>query len=403
MFRDFSDEAKEQLLGYVNEVTPKGTWDSIIDCVSDWGLVVDEWLGKLDVSNYITDLKSYHSKIIDKNDTSSQQIEQIFTDVNAVDSKYSAVVIEAVNTAKQLVKYINNMADSIDPSGGKFTVGYIEEVLGIDRANLEENQVNYSSALTTAEQTEIATSYVDEVAGLNLTYEEFLMLSKEQQQAYINQAGKYVFALYPGVELEAGKYEITVPIGIDMTATYSVTVTGTCGDSEVATVSLTIEQQQVVLESVNIENSSAKTSIGADAVGFQGTVGNTSLGMTQSLSGGAEVSATITTGASEASLVVEGDINKTSVKYEVETTLSDELSVTSAIEVEKSNNTNMPEWEPIPVAVYEGKPESEYNFEIDGETVVEGATVVLVLYGVYKVVKWQILSFYLPVMRVKKT
>lgn len=35
MFRDFSDEAKQKLLKYVDEVTADGTWDRVKDWFGD--------------------------------------------------------------------------------------------------------------------------------------------------------------------------------------------------------------------------------------------------------------------------------------------------------------------------------------------------------------------------------
>ena len=38
MFRDFSDEAKQKLLKYVDEVAADGTWDRVKDWFGDAGL-----------------------------------------------------------------------------------------------------------------------------------------------------------------------------------------------------------------------------------------------------------------------------------------------------------------------------------------------------------------------------
>lgn len=347
MFRDFSDEAKERLLSYVDEVTPVGTWNSIVDCISDWGLTVQEWIGKLSINNYINNLKEYHTQIIDKNDTSSQQIEQIFADVYAVDSKYSTIISEAVSTGRQLVKYINDMADGIDPSGGQFTVEHIEGVLGIDKANMEENQIDLVHALSDGEQIDIATAYMDAAAGLDLTYEDFLQLTEEQQQAYINQAGKYIFSLYPTIELEAGVYEITVPIGVDMTATYSVTVTGTVGSADEETVALTIEQQQVVLESIELSDGSASVSVDEDGINGSLDFGEGGFSIEQSMAGKTSLETCVTTGKTETTLSVESMGNTVSVIYKVETEIEENLSVSSALSVSKSDNTNIPQWEPV--------------------------------------------------------
>ena len=67
MFRDFSDEAKQKLLKYVDEVTEDGTWDRVKDWFGDAGLTIQSWLGQLNIQNYVNDVDTYHKKVLDKN------------------------------------------------------------------------------------------------------------------------------------------------------------------------------------------------------------------------------------------------------------------------------------------------------------------------------------------------
>lgn len=71
-----------------------------------------------------------------------------------------------------------------------------------------------------------ATDYVDVVDNLDLTYDEFMALSDEEKMAYLSGTSNWLTTLYPNVEMEEGIYEITVPLGVDMSATYNVTVSG---------------------------------------------------------------------------------------------------------------------------------------------------------------------------------
>ena len=66
MFRDFSDEAKQKLLKYVDEVTADGTWDRVKDWFGDAGLTIQSWLGQLSIQNYVNDVDTYHKKVLDK-------------------------------------------------------------------------------------------------------------------------------------------------------------------------------------------------------------------------------------------------------------------------------------------------------------------------------------------------
>ena len=109
MLRDFSDEAKQKLLQYVKDVTSTTTWDTITDFFGDIGLTVQGWFGKLDIQNYVNDVDAYHKKILDKNDTTTQQIETIFTDVQAVDTKYISVVSQQISCGNNIIKLINDL------------------------------------------------------------------------------------------------------------------------------------------------------------------------------------------------------------------------------------------------------------------------------------------------------
>lgn len=51
------------------------------DIIGDIGLQVQHWFGALDISKHVNNLDEYHKKVIDKNDTTSQRIEEIFTNV----------------------------------------------------------------------------------------------------------------------------------------------------------------------------------------------------------------------------------------------------------------------------------------------------------------------------------
>ena len=110
--------------------------------------------------------------------------------------------------------------------------------------------------------------------------------------------------------------------------------------------------------------------------------------MSVQLDGKIGLGETVTMGDTEVSLEHGISLEKTSVKYEVETALNDSLKVASSIEIEKSNNTDMPEWEAVDIPVEEVtySYESSYNesWMPDWEMVnefMEGVTVVLKAVG----------------------
>ena len=96
--------------------------------------------------------------------------------------------------------------------------------------------------------------YIISVSRLNLTYDEFEALSEKEQLEYLNRVAAWVLSIIPEVELEAGLYEVSVPLGVDMTATYCVSVKGTTNFGNQSTVGLTIEQQKIVLQSFKVSS-----------------------------------------------------------------------------------------------------------------------------------------------------
>ena len=101
---------------------------------------------------------------------------------------------------------------------------------------------------------EEAAEYIISVSRLNLTYDEFEALSEKEQLEYINRVAAWVLSIIPDVELEAGLYEVTVPLGVDMTATYCVSVKGTTDFGNQSTVNLVIKKQQIILQSFKVSS-----------------------------------------------------------------------------------------------------------------------------------------------------
>lgn len=147
MFRDFSESAKQQLLGYVDEVTPKNDWARITDAVGDIGLTVQRVLGQLNISNYINNVSDYHRKIIDKNNATAKQIEQIFSDVQGVDTSYMGYVSEQVNYGQQIARLISDMANIIDPNGGNMSVAKMNQLLAADIEAMEGAQATVAKTI----------------------------------------------------------------------------------------------------------------------------------------------------------------------------------------------------------------------------------------------------------------
>lgn len=378
MMRDFSPGAKELLMQYVDDVIASGVWETIENGKGEFNQAGQDWLSKLGISDYLDNMEGYYQNIISKHSTTKEEIKQIFSDVQQVDTRYIGTVAGLVTAGNAIITYFTDLADNINPNGGNLDIEKLRTTLEADRERLDQMQQSVVRNLIKDGKAEEAAEYIISVSRLNLTYDEFEALSEKEQLEYINRVAAWVLSIIPDVELEAGLYEVTVPLGVDMTATYCVNVKGITNFGNQSTIGLTIEQQKIVLQSFKVSS---------DAL-FENDKYSVSGNMSVLLDGKIGLGETVTMGDTEVSLEHGISLEKTSVKYEVETALNDSLKVASSIEIEKSNNTDMPEWEAVDIPVEEVtySYESSYNesWMPDWEMVnefMEGVTVVLKAVG----------------------
>ncbi len=87
MIRSFTKENEEHIISIVNSVTPDNFFESIADFFGDIGLSISGWFGNLDISNYLGNIDEYHKKVLDKKNTSVDQIKDIFEKVREDDTQ----------------------------------------------------------------------------------------------------------------------------------------------------------------------------------------------------------------------------------------------------------------------------------------------------------------------------
>ncbi len=376
MMRDFSPGAKELLMQYVDDVIASGVWETIENGKGEFNQTGQDWLSKLGISDYLDNMEGYYQNIISKHSTTKEEIEQIFSDVQQVDTRHIGTVAGLVTAGNAIITYFTDLADNINPNGGNLDIEKLRTTLEADRERLDQMQQSVVRNLIKDGKAEEAAEYIISVSRLNLTYDEFEALSEKEQLEYINRVAAWVLSIIPDVELEAGLYEVTVPLGVDMTATYCVSVKGTTDFGNQSTVNLVIKKQQIILQSFKV---SSENLFQNDQYSV-----NSSIGVAIDQDAKAVLSTTAEAGNNVFTLEYGSGIENTSVKYEVETALDDNLKVASSIEIEKSNNTDMPEWEAVDIPVEEAtySYESSYNesWMPDWEMVnefMEGVTVVL--------------------------
>lgn len=130
MRRDFSEEYKETLLRMIRQNEDE-KWCDLTDWIGDRLLDFGDWIGILDLYKNTEGIEKYTRLILDKNNTSANKIEQIFTDVQNYDVEYSTTqaynIQEAVDKYKQ---FIADMGSIICPDSGRFQPGEINSLIG---------------------------------------------------------------------------------------------------------------------------------------------------------------------------------------------------------------------------------------------------------------------------------
>lgn len=147
MIRDFSNSAKKKLLEYVKDATETTLWRKIGDRIGDAGLQIQYWFGALSISKYIDNLDAYHKKIIDKNNTTSQRIEEIFTNVKNIDTRYQGGLQQNVNFSESVIIFINDLANTIDPNGGNMDMQKMNAALAASLEKIQEAKLSREKAI----------------------------------------------------------------------------------------------------------------------------------------------------------------------------------------------------------------------------------------------------------------
>lgn len=147
MIRDFSNSAKKKLLEYVKDATETTLWRKIGDRIGDAGLQIQYWFGALSISKYIDNLDAYHKKIIDKNNTTSQRIEEIFTNVKNIDTRYQGGLQQNVNFSESVINFINDLAYTIDPNGGNMDMQKMNAALAASLEKIQEAKLSREKAI----------------------------------------------------------------------------------------------------------------------------------------------------------------------------------------------------------------------------------------------------------------
>lgn len=147
MYRDFSAKSKQNMLSLVSQVENEKL-SNFTDWVGDRWLDFESWIGKLNIKNYINNVNEYHKKVIDKNNTTQQKIEQIFAAVGSVDRTYKTTFSTVKSSLQQWQSYMDQMAAIVSPQNGKFNSQYINTTLSTVLASISAYTVDEAKGQT---------------------------------------------------------------------------------------------------------------------------------------------------------------------------------------------------------------------------------------------------------------
>lgn len=83
----------------------------------------------MNIRNYIDDVNSYHRKVIDKNNTTKQKIEEIFAAVHSVDASYGTTFNNLETNLSELNRFVKELSEIVEPGKGRFDGQYISTTL----------------------------------------------------------------------------------------------------------------------------------------------------------------------------------------------------------------------------------------------------------------------------------
>lgn len=119
MKRDFSEGARQELLNLVRQVE-----NERISVFTDWAgdrwYDYQDWIGALDIGQFINNVNGYHKTVIDKNNASESDINRIFNNVNQVDESYRASFDDTCDDMESWQQKIHQLSEIIAPANGSF-------------------------------------------------------------------------------------------------------------------------------------------------------------------------------------------------------------------------------------------------------------------------------------------
>lgn len=120
MIRDFSDRAKQELMNIVAQVENEKLCD-FTDWFGDCWYSFEEWIGLLNLKEDLSNVNEYHKKVIDKNNTTLNELEAIFSKVYAVEAEYHSGFCSIISACNSFNKILQTLIEIISPENRSFS------------------------------------------------------------------------------------------------------------------------------------------------------------------------------------------------------------------------------------------------------------------------------------------
>ncbi len=235
MKRDFTESAKNELLGLVAEVEDE-EWCGVTDWLGDRWSDVCAWFGGMDIRDYEGNMREYHKKVIDKEDMTSSDITNIFDKVNGISTSYKSRFLALLTDLQSYKDTIQQLRDVAEPSGGNFTVANMQQL----RNNIQDYLKNSEYLLQITDE------------GISEADVKELAENGEEDRLFniMNALGKVALEFLPDVKVGM-TYE--VPIGPGMSFYYSTGMEVKGGG--LVSADLAVEEQRLTLEELALSGS----------------------------------------------------------------------------------------------------------------------------------------------------
>lgn len=115
MIRDFTDARKSILKGQIDEVNSE-TFCWLTDKAGDLTMKFAHWIGIMDIRKSLDNIGAYHKRVLDMNDMTKKEIDEIFAEVEKVDASYKKKFTELTDFLEEWTGKSKILTDQISPS-----------------------------------------------------------------------------------------------------------------------------------------------------------------------------------------------------------------------------------------------------------------------------------------------